>query len=236
MPKGFLDILTEAAGKWKWKKKSEQAISAVAWPSLYALRISTEKELQLSRKLEKTKEILLLDRAVQRACSATSDLMSKKMQQEEHIVVTACKIAKIQGDRLPLSKVRTVISQQNWDSKRCDPWDNDLSEDEDVIIEEEKEAQPLIQTKIQATREPGDNWQEIPTGPQTTVPEYSSAELIELTSRFNQKSREGIAAWMPHLWNTGGDGIMLNGSEMSKTALVILQLGLWQRFYVAEGA
>lgn len=158
------------------------------------------------------------------------------MQQEEHIVVTACKIAKIQGDRLPLSKVRTVISQQNWDSKRCDPWDNDLSEDEDVIIEEEKEAQPLIQTKIQATREPGDNWQEIPTGPQTTVPEYSSAELIELTSRFNQKSREGIAAWMPHLWNTGGDGIMLNGSEMSKTALVILQLGLWQRFYVAEGA
>ena len=135
------------------EKKSEQAISAVAWPSLYALRISTEKELQLSRKLEKTKEILLSERDVQRACSATCDLMSKKIQQEGHIVVTACKIAKMQGGRLPHSKVRTVISQQNWDSKRCDPWDNDLSEDEDVIIEEEKEAQPLIQTKIQATRE-----------------------------------------------------------------------------------
>ena len=65
--------------------------------------------------------------------------------------------------------------------------------------------------------------------------EYSSAELIELTGRFNQKSREGVAAWMSRLWTTGGDGIMLNGSEMSKMALVIVQPGLWQRFYVAEG-
>jgi len=32
-----------------------------------------------------------------------------------------------------------------------------LSEDEDIIIEEEEEARPLIQAETQAAREPGDN-------------------------------------------------------------------------------
>ena len=62
MSKRFLDILTEMVGKGKWiKKESEQTILAIAWPLLYPIRISTEKELQFSRKLEKTKEILVLE-------------------------------------------------------------------------------------------------------------------------------------------------------------------------------
>ena len=56
MSKRFLDILTEMMGKGKWiKKESEQTILAIAWPLLYPIRISTEKELQLSSKLDKTK-------------------------------------------------------------------------------------------------------------------------------------------------------------------------------------
>ena len=63
MSKRFLDILTEMMGKGKWiKKESEQTILAIAWPLLYPIRISTEKELQLSWELE---------RDVWMACSAT---------------------------------------------------------------------------------------------------------------------------------------------------------------------
>ena len=52
-------------------KKSEQAIAAVAWPLLWTLNISTEKELQFTWELEKTKETLALERTVWMACSAT---------------------------------------------------------------------------------------------------------------------------------------------------------------------
>ena len=76
-------------GNQKWKKKCEQAVSVVTWPLLFALRISTEKELQLSWNLEKTEESLVLERDVQRTCSATSDLMQKKIQPEETIKVVA---------------------------------------------------------------------------------------------------------------------------------------------------
>lgn len=62
MSKCFLDVLTEVVGKGKWiKKENELTILAIAWPLLYPIKVSTEKELQFSWKLEKTKEILALE-------------------------------------------------------------------------------------------------------------------------------------------------------------------------------
>lgn len=43
------------------KKENELTVLAIAWPLLYPIRVSTEKELQFSWKLEKTKEILVLE-------------------------------------------------------------------------------------------------------------------------------------------------------------------------------
>lgn len=37
----------------------------------------------------------------------------------------ACKMAKLCGLRLPLIKVRAIISQENWDLSSSDPSEND---------------------------------------------------------------------------------------------------------------
>lgn len=156
--------------------------------------------------------------------------MLKTIQQEEHVEVITCKMPKMQGHRLFHSNVRT-FSQENWDPKRWDPWDNYMSEDVDITLEEEDlQARPLIQTTTQATREPGDNREEIPRIQDTTMRGYFSTEL-EFTGRFKQKSRKGIAAWVFRSWDTGRNGIMLNESETSKMALVTAQPTLQQHLY-----
>ena len=87
MPEGLLGVLTQAVGKQKWKKESELAIS-FAWPLLWALRISTEEALQLSRVQETTKEVRALERDIQTPhCFPTSDVLPKKIQQEKHTEV-----------------------------------------------------------------------------------------------------------------------------------------------------
>ena len=158
--------------------------------------------------------------------------MLKKIQQEEHVEVITRKMPKMQGHRLLHSNART-FSQENWDSQRWDPWGNYMSEDVDITLEQEDlQAQPLIQTTTQATREPGDNREEIPRSQDTTVRGYFSTEL-EFTGRFKQKSRKGIAAWVLCSWDTGRNAIMLNESEMSKMALVTAQPTLQQHLNAA---
>ena len=53
-----------------------------------------KRELQLNWELETTKEVLRLERNVWMACSATLDIMSKKIQQEEHVKMMDCKMVK----------------------------------------------------------------------------------------------------------------------------------------------
>lgn len=101
--------------------------------------------------------------------------MSKRIQLwEEHLWILACEIIKTHGHRLTGAKVRTVPSQENWAPKAWDPGRHDSSNEEDIIKEEENylQACPLIQTKTQATQEPGDDQEEIPTGPKMTAREY----------------------------------------------------------------
>lgn len=70
--------------------------------------------------------------------------------------------------------------------------------------------------------EPENDWEEIPTSQKTTVREYSASELVELINHFKQNGCKSVSAWLLWWWNTGGDGIILNESEMSKMALVTL--------------
>ena len=63
--------------------------------------------------------------------------------------------------------------------------------------------------------------------------EYSSAEVVELTARFKQKTRERVTAWLLCLWDRGTNSIMLNRLEMSKLDLVTAQPALRQRLYAA---
>lgn len=41
-------------------------------------------------------------------------------------------------------------------------------------------------------------------------------ELVELGSKFWQKTKESVLAWLLHLWDTGADGIRLNDIELSQ--------------------
>lgn len=71
------------------------------------------------------------------ACSSHGDTMSKRIQQqEEGLEIMACKMPKTHQCRLPCGKVRTIISQENWDPKECDPGDANSSDEEYIIIEE----------------------------------------------------------------------------------------------------
>lgn len=45
---------------------------------------------------------------------------------------------------------------------------------------------------------------------------YTPMELVGLGSRFRQKTKESILAWLLQLWDTGADEIMLNDIELSK--------------------
>lgn len=86
LPPGIVRYLIKMVGKRKWRRESEQAIAAVAWPLIYALRDAMEMELQVRKELEQTRqtrEVLTLKKYVRAACFSSADIMSKRIQQQE---------------------------------------------------------------------------------------------------------------------------------------------------------
>lgn len=89
-------------------------------------------------------------------------------------------------------------------------------------VEKDFQANPLMQTKIRATHEPGGARGEVPTGQRKT--RVFAAELEPLTSPF-----KGRWEAFP-LVKTRGDGILLNGFEVLGLASITTQPALQQRF------
>lgn len=121
--------------------------------------------------------------------------MSKRIQQqEEGLEIMAYKMPKMHQCQLLCGKVRTIISQENWDPKEWDPWNTNFS-DEDIIIEEGNylQAWPLTQTKTQDTHKPGSDCKQILTSQKMTMRKYSVTELVQLISHFKQKEWEIVA-------------------------------------------
>lgn len=103
-----LDILLETKSKWE---KSEQTLGCYV-ALLWALSTSTEKELQLSRKLGKTK-----GSAFREGCPGQHALPPGPLQQNNGKNVLkwfAFYMVKVQSHgSCPIQKVRTIILQEN---------------------------------------------------------------------------------------------------------------------------
>ena len=62
---------------------------------------------------------------------------------------------------------------------------------------------------------------------------YTHAELVELGSKFRQKTKESAPAWLLRLWDTGVDRIVLNGIKLSKMASVAPHPASHQQLYTS---
>lgn len=80
-----------------------------------------ERKVQVRAELEQTR-VLALEKNLQAPSPSNMDIMSKRIQQqEEHLEVMVCKMAKMHGYRLSFIKMRTIIFQENWNPEAWNP-------------------------------------------------------------------------------------------------------------------
>lgn len=136
---------------------------------------------------------------------------------QDNVERLVARIANKQRDKygkskVSISQVRALITKRSWDPEE---WDGNIqseSSDSETEFEfdldlkgrEVVEAQPLIQTMGQQEQADG--------GVQITRT-YSPKELREFLEIYQQKSGEGILAWILRAWDSGAASIHLIAGE-----------------------
>lgn len=93
----------------------------------------------------------------------------------------------------------------------------------------------VMKIKMEGLRAPHREEQPSPQAVEhSTLCSYTQAELVDLSSQFQQKPLDLLPTRLVHLWDLGVEGIVLSGPEMGKLASLTTHSALWQRLQNAH--
>jgi len=105
-----------------------------------------------------------------------------------------------------------------------------------LLVTDPLEIHPIIIQKIGKIQDrlagvPPDQWVPGQTHLHVTARPYRATDLMDLVQWFWQKPRKSVPTWLLRMWDSGAEGVMVNGPEISKLATMTLHLALRQRLY-----